>query len=327
MKIAITAYVDHMAKFVTECNLMTYSGRGLDGRFTFVIYADPSIVDKIDVWPNVKVIPYSPPKSEFYEKYRFGRSIVFPYDNPEPLEGFDYVCKTDTDVMFTPKMNDFPFHSNKIYVGYAMYSVSAAAVQALKNAAIRWGYPEYKRIGDMHSTVIAPKNELIRIMKHSDKLQQDMYYGLEEPGEWCSDKLWRGYYDSVSGICSMYAVEIVISSFYEKERIVITDKIDGSSASSRPWTDFYQFHHYHHDNVYSKFQARYGTYLGKEYAIGKTAADYCLNTYLTRQNHMQERPEFFKNHETIVEPLPRDMPQNIFRYEWPKPTYPKEWEL
>jgi len=327
MKIAIAAYVDHMTKFVNECNLMTYSGRGLDGRFTFVIYAEPAIVDKIDVWPNVKVIPYSPPKTAFYETYRFSRSIVFPYDHPEPLDGYDYVCKTDTDVMFTPKMNDFPFHTNKIYAGFALYSANDKAVEALKNAAIKWGYPQYKRIGDMHSTIIAPKDDLINIMKHADKLEQDMYYGLEEPGEWLSDKLWRGYYDSNSGICSMYATEIVISSLYDQDRIVITDKIDAASTSDRPWTDFYHFHHYHHNYVFSKFQHRYGSYIGIPYAIGKTSADYCLNTYLTRQNHMTERPEFFKNHDTTIDPMPPGQYGPIVEYQFQRPTYPEVWEL
>lgn len=330
MKIAIAAYVDRFSKFIHECNLMTYSGRGLDGRFTFVIYADPMVIDQLDRWPNVELIPYEAPKEDFYEKYRFSRSMVFPYDHPEPLKGYDYICKTDTDVFLTPMMNSFPFHSNKIYVGKAAYSVNEAAVDLLRQAAIRFGYPQYQRISDMHSTIIAPTDDMLKIMKLSDDLEKVMYYGLEEPGEWLSDKaLWRGHYDSISGICSMYALEIVVSSIYPKDRVVVTTKIDGPTNGAVPWTDFYHLHQYHNDTIYSKFQVRYGAYLESEYAIGKSIAEYCLNTYLTRLDHMKKRPELFVNTEIYREKLPPTFEEPIAKYYDGHPAngHQEAWEL
>jgi hypothetical protein len=303
-KVAITAYVDNKPKFVDEANLMTYSGRGLDGRFTFVLYAHPDIVDQLDRHMNVEIIPYTVPDKQFYNQYEFAKSMIFPYDMPEPLLKYDYVCKTDTDVFITPMMNNFPFETNKIYVGAATYSVTPGAVEALKKAAIRFGYPQYERIGDMHSTIIGPTKDIINIMKLSDKLEEEMYYGLEEPGEWGTDVLWRGYYDHNSGACSMYAMEIVLSSVYEKDKIIVTDLLDAASEGQRPWIEVYHMHQYHHDFIYSKFQAKWGSYLDSEYTDGISCADYALNTYISKLNYIKNKSQFFVNHNIYSEPVP-----------------------
>ena len=319
VKIAIAAYVDNKPKFVDEANLMTYSGRGLDGRFTFVLYAHPDIVDQLDRHMNVEIIPYTVPDTQFYNQYQFAKSMVFPYDMPEPLLKYDYVCKTDTDVFITPMINNFPFATNKIYVGLGCYSTSEASVESLKKAAIDFGYPEYKRIADMHSTIIGPTKDIIEIMRLSDKLEEEMYYGLEEPGEWGSDVLWRGYYDHNSGACSMYAMEIVLSSVYDNENIVVIDSLDAKSEDKRPWTEVYHMHQYHHDFIYSKFQAKYGAYLDAEYTDGISCADYALNTYISKINYMKNKSEFFINHNIYSEPRPENPYWGeglVFKYRW-----------
>lgn len=318
MKIAITAYVDNNPKFVDECNLMTYSGRGLDGRFTFVLYAHPDIVDKLDKHMNVKIIPYTVPDKQFYEDYKFAKSMVFPYDMPEPLSKYDYICKTDTDVFFTPMFNNFPFITNKIYVGIGSYSHTPGSILSLQEAAIKFGYPGYQRISDMHSTIVGPTKDVIRIMELSDKLEEEMYYGLEEPGEWGTDTLWRGYYGHNCGVCSMYAMEIVISSIYSKDRVVVTDKLDAAcDLTNVPWTEKYHFHQYHHDVIYSKFQARYGAYLDAEYTDGVSCADYCLNTYISKINYIKNKSNLFVNHEINIDQIPTNHHSNdktIFEY-------------
>ena len=319
VKIAITAYVDNKAKFVDEANLMTYSGRGLDGRFTFVLYAHPDIVDQLDRHMNVEIIPYTVPDTQFYNQYQFAKSMVFPYDMPEPLLKYDYICKTDTDVFITPMMNNFPFTTNKIYVGLGCYSTSEASVESLKKAAIDFGYSEYKRIADMHSTIIGPTKDIIEIMRLSDKLEEEMYYGLEEPGEWGSDVLWRGYYDHNSGACSMYAMEIVLSSVYDNENIVVIDSLDAKSEDKRSWTEVYHMHQYHHDFIYSKFQAKYGAYLDAEYTDGISCADYSLNTYISKLNYMKNKSKFFVNHNIYSEPRPENPYWGeglVFKYRW-----------
>lgn len=283
---------------------MTYSGRGLDERFTFVIYAHPEIVDKIDKHMNVEVIPYTVPDKQFYKDYGFAKSMVFPYDMPDPLLKYDYICKTDTDVFFTPMMNHFTFKTNKIYVGLGHYSTTEKSIDAIKQAAIKFGYPEYKRIADMHSTIIGPTQDIIKIMLLSDRLEEDMYYGLESDGEWGTDILWRGHVGGNSGVCSMYAMEIVLSSIYSSDDIVVTDTIDAGSELEKSWTDVYQMHQYHHDFIYSKFQARYGAYLDAEYTEGLSCADYALNTYISKLNYIKNKSIFFNNHDIYVVPAP-----------------------
>lgn len=306
VKIAIAAYVDNKAKFVDEANLMTYSGRGLDGRFTFVLYAHPDIVDQLDKHMNVRIIPYTAPDKQFYKDYGFAKSMVFPYDMPEPLLEYDYVCKTDTDVFLTPIMNNFPFTDNKIYVGVGNYCHTPGAVEALKQAAIKFGYPEYKRIKDMHSTIIGPTKNIIDIMRLSDKLEEEMYYGLDSDGEWGTDVLWRGHIGGNSGVCSMYAMEIILSSLYNNENLVVTDLLDAASEDKRPWTEVYHMHQYHHDFIYSKFQAKWGSYLDAEYTPGITCAEYSLNTYISKLSYIKNKSEFFVNHSIYSEPPPEN---------------------
>jgi len=302
MKIAITAYVDNNLKFVDECNLMTYSGRGLDSRFTFVLYAHPQIIDKLDRHMNVEIIPYVVPDRQFYKDYGFARSMVFPYNLPDPLLKYDYICKTDTDVFITPMMNHFPFKTNKIYVGLGYYSISPGSVDALKNAAIKFGYPQYKRIADMHSTIIGPTTDILNIMRLSDELEETMYYGLEEDGGWGTDILWRGHIGGTSGVCSMYAMEIVLSSLYPE--VVVTTQIDSGSNWEKPWTDVYHMHQYHQDEIYSKFQAKWGAYINLRHADGLSCADYALNTYISKIEYVKNKSEFFNNHEVYSEPVP-----------------------
>lgn len=317
VKVAIAAYVDNSNKYVDEANLMTYSGRGLDGRFTFVLYAHPEIVDQLDRHMNVKIVPYAAPDTDFYNGYKFARSMVFPYDMPEPLLEYDYICKTDTDVFFTPMLNNFPFTTNKIYVGLGNYSHTPGSIVALEEAAIKFGYPEYKRIADMHSTIIGPTKDIINIMKLSDKLEKEMYYGLEEPGEWGTDVLWRGYYGHNCGICSMYAMEIILSSVYPRDQIVVTNTLDAAcDLVDVPWTDKYNFHQYHHDVIYSKFQARYGAYLDVEYTDGISCADYCLNTYISKLDYVKNKSNYFVNHNINIDPIPvnHHSKETIFKY-------------
>ncbi len=319
VKIAITAYVDNTPKFVDECNLMTYSGRGLDSRFTFVLYAHPDIVDKLDRHMNVEIIPYMVPDKQFYKDYGFAKSMVFPYDMPEPLLKYDYVCKTDTDVFFTPMLNHFPFETNKVYVGIGYYSTTTASIDAIKNAAINFGYPQYNRVADMHSTIVGPTKDIINIMRLSDELEEKMYYGLDSDGGWGTDVLWRGHIGGNSGVCSMYAMEIVLSSLYPE--VVVTNKLDAGSSWETPWTDVYHMHQYHHDNIYSKFQAKYGAYIDSEHSDGMTCADYALNTYISKLSYIKNKSKFFVNHEIYSEPIPPNPYWGeglVFKYSWKK---------
>jgi hypothetical protein len=305
MKVAIAAYVDYHPdkKFIDECNLMTFSGRDLDDRFTFLIYAHPSTAAYIDTYKNVKVIPYSVPNKKYYEDYKFAKSLVFAYDNEKDFLEYDYICKTDTDVIISPNMNNFPFKEDAIYVGKGYYTFNNKMIKDYKVAALRWGYPNYKRIGDMHSTVVCSSKNLINIMRLSDELCEKMYYEWHEDGVW-GISFFRGSVGNNSGVCSMYAMEIVISSMYEKKDIVITQKIDAGSDWDTDYNLIYHYHCYHHDFIYSKFQAKYGAYLNLDYQDGVASSDYCLNTYLKRKNLGLSNPELFNKPRFTLVNLP-----------------------
>ena len=321
MKIAITAYVDEFwnNKFIDECNLMTFSGQDLDERFTFIIYAHPDVADYIDLYPNVKVFKYIVPEKKYYKDYRFAKSLVFPYDKPEYLEEYDYVCKTDTDVLFTSKMNEFPFNKHDIYIGRGRYTTNENQIKDYYVAARMFGFPEYKRISDMHSTIICSKENLIEIMRLSDDLCKNMYYGWQDDGEW-GKSFFRGTIGLSTGICSMYAAEIILSSVYKEKNIKVIDTIDSASESLDYYKNYYHFHCYHHDFIYSKFQARYGSYNNLEYQAGNSAAAYCINLYLKRKKMGKENPELFKKPIFNNEPLPKGfagIPQIKYNKEQP----------
>jgi hypothetical protein len=318
VKIAITAYVDnhHLTKFVDECNLMTFSGQLLDSRFTFVLFAHSEAVPLLDTYPNVQIIEYEVPKDKYYTDYKFARSLVFSYDKVDFFADYDYVIKTDTDVILTPNLNNFSF-DEKIYVGLGHYSVNQESITALKQAAIDFGYPQYSRIADMHSTIIAKTSTMMDVMKLSDELCRKMYYELPEDGEWGTAKLWRGPLGGNSGVCSMYAAEIILSSVYPKEQVVVTDSIDAGSDWEKPWSEVYHYHCYHHDFIYSKFQSRYGSYRDLDYALGDSSAEYCLNVYIARREAAKKNPELFNKPEPTVDPLPpgyNGIPQIQYQY-------------
>lgn len=319
MKVAITAYVDKVEKekFADECNLMTYSGQELDDRFHFLIFADPESAPLIDTYDNVTVIPYSLPEDEYYSTYRFARSLRFVNDNREQFDGYDYVVKTDTDALFTPKLNEFPFNES-IYVGLARYTSHKNNIDQLKEVATKFGYPSYSKISDMHSTVIGTKDTIVTLMERSDKLCREMYYYLDSPGEWHGEELWRGYYGNNSGICSMYALEIILSSDGYKENLIVSTKIDAGSSWEEPWQNIYHYHCYHHDDIYSKFQAKFGAYKDLTKQSGDSSAVYCMNKYIERRDLGKSNRSQFAKPEFTVFDLPEDYNGYRVRYEFPK---------
>lgn len=305
MKIAVTAYVDNvdMEKFVDECNLMLYSGQVLDDRFTFVIYASPEAVPFIDKYKNTIIVPYEAKNDEYYSSYRFAKSLLFVHDNSDPLSDYDYVIKTDTDTIFTPMMNSFNFNEN-IYIGSANYTSYSENIEQLKDVAKKFGYFDYEKIADMHSTIICKKDDMVKLMRLSDKLCREMYYYLDEPGEWHGRQLWRGIYGTNSGICSMYALEIILSVHPYKERLIVSSQIDGSSSSNLDWKNFYHYHCYHHDFIYSKFQAKFGTYANINKQSGNSSAAYCINKYIERRDLGRNKPNLFNKPDFTIFPLP-----------------------
>jgi hypothetical protein len=117
----------------------------------------------------------------------------------------------------------------------------------------------------------------------------------------------------------MYAMEIVLSSVYDNENIVVIDSLDAKSEDKRSWTEVYHMHQYHHDFIYSKFQAKYGAYLDAEYTDGISCADYALNTYISKLNYMKNKSKFFVNHNIYSEPRPENPYWGeglVFKYRW-----------
>ena len=120
-KVAITAFVDNAIHFADETNQMTLSGKNLNEKFTFVIFAHPEIYDKIIQRHNVTVYKHLPPQTKYYEDYKFANALEFLKPNEAILKEYTHLIKTDTDVFFTDNLNDYVFDET-ISFGEGQYS-------------------------------------------------------------------------------------------------------------------------------------------------------------------------------------------------------------
>lgn len=281
MKVAITGYVDDHPYHFNETNLMVYSGRNLAENFHFVIFAHPRVADLIKPAHNLTVIIYDRDWDEYYKEYSFAKSLAFVHEHRDILSQYDYIIKTDTDVIFTDKLNSYVF-TNKIVVGYGIQFVNQNQPKMAKELTImakeKLNKQNYKYLGPIWSTTIGPAKDIIDIFKEADDLCKHIYQDiLIDVGNWDD-----GLYKYVS---SMYATEIVICSNYTEDQILIDYRFDAPSSSSLinnplPWYEYFHFHCMHPEKEYSKFKARTGFYDDKPYLDGDSISAYCVNTYI-----------------------------------------------
>lgn len=281
-KIAITALVGEFDHFVDEANQMTLSGQGLDERFTFVLFVEPEVLDKIKIRKNVMVYPYKSP-SGYYDQYRYAKSLEFVTANENILKEYTHIIKTDTDVFFSDHLNDHLF-DEKIYFGRGHYKYNNPRMYEVANAL---GYTSYSDIVEPNSTVLGTSADVIDLMRSTDDLCKKVFYYLCPDGEWGKlHYLWGK--DLYAGTSTLIAQEIAAVSSYPLDHIVITNKIDGDCTSSDDISSVYHVHQWHVDNLYSKFSARRGEYDNLEYRDDNSIASYGLNIYLKNKREVNE---------------------------------------
>lgn len=270
--------MDNDQKFVDEANLMTYSGMGLDKRFSFILFADPGVCEGLIKRNNVLIYPYQPPAKEFYSIYKYARSLEFVKSNEKILLQYDKIIKTDTDVFFTDYMNARSFDDN-IYIGRGQYLFNEESVTQVSSLAKKYGY-SYTRKSDMHSTIIGPSQDVLDVMQKSDELCEKIFYDLCPSGDYGLQIADNWGTRAYSGTSSMIATEIVLSSlFYEKT--IIDSRLDGDSFSiHQDISQVDHIHQWHGEGIFSKFDAAIGLYDSYTAPSGNTISEYCLRTYL-----------------------------------------------
>lgn len=274
-KIAITALVGEKNYFVDEANQMILSGQALNDNFTFVLFAEPESFSKIKRAPNVLVYEYKSPEDDYYSKYRFAKSLIFVKENENILKEYDYIIKTDTDVFFTPSLNDHVF-DERIYFGYGHHKSS---VDQMFYFANKYGYDNYKNIVSPNSTIISTSKDMISIMEESDALCKKIFYDLcPDADYWKTSDRWGK--ELYAGTATLIATEIVLAANYKEDMLVHTSKIDADCSSSYNFLDVYHIHQWHTENIYSKFKARSGDYDSMDYAEDQSIASYALNIFL-----------------------------------------------
>lgn len=282
MKVAITAFVEKLDNFVNEANQMTLSGSGLDERFTFVLFVEPEIISKIKKRHNVVIYPYKS-KSGYYDTFKYAKSLEFVVSNKHILQKYDYIVKTDTDVFFSDHLNSHVF-DEKLYFGRGHYKWNVSKMYELARA---FSFSNYESIFEPCSTVLGTGYDVINLMQATDDLCKEVFYYLCPEGDWGNyHHLWTK--DLYPGTSTLIAQEIVLTSCYKKEHIVITDKIDAYSTSDKDISTVYHIHSWHTDNVYSKYQALYGAYVNADYKSDSSISSYCLNTYLKNLREHRE---------------------------------------
>lgn len=274
-KIAITALVGETDWFVAEANQMILSGQKLNNNFIFVLFVEPESINKIKKAPNVLLYEYKSPNDNYYEKYKFAKSLAFIKDNEEILKQYDYIIKTDTDVFFTPSLNNHIF-DDKIYFGSGYHKSSVDQMFKLAN---KFKYNKYKNIISPNSTLFGKSEDIINIINESDILCKKIFYELCPDGDFGKtiDKWGKELY---AGTATLIATEIVLASNYEESKLIYTDKIDANCVSENNFLDVYHIHQWHTDSIYSKFKARDGLYDNMDYKNDKSISSYCLNIFL-----------------------------------------------
>lgn len=278
-EVAITAFVDKGGWFVDEANQMTLSGKDLDERFTFVLFAEPEIANQIKKRHNVLVYEYESPKDDYYENYRYAKSLEFIKSNKHILSQYDYLIKTDTDVFVTKKLNNYIF-SDKIYFRPGAYSLTEKCIEETYELAYRFGYSNYKRMFNSGATLFGPSSDIINIISLADTLCKDIFYYLCPDGNFGAtiERTWtKSLY---SGTATMIATEIIMSSIFDKDKFVITDLIDSNCFSNNLLEDILHIHQWHGDGMYSKFEARDGRYDLINSINPDTVSGYCLDIFL-----------------------------------------------
>ena len=281
-KIAITAFVDNAIHFANETNQMTLSGKNLDKRFTFVIFAHPGIASKIKKRHNVLVYEYLPSKDKYYEEYAYAKSLEFVKSNEYILNEYTHLLKTDTDVFFTTNMNNYIF-DDKISFGEGAYSTTEKCIEQTYEVAKIFGYPQYKRIFQVGPTLLGPTKDIIKLMALSDVLCKEIFYYLCPSGKYDPTGIWGvSLYGGTSG---MIATEIVLSSIFNKDRMkFIPGSFDGDCTSNKSLEGIYHIHSWHTDSLYSKFKAQRGEYDNETFLNNNTIAGYCLDVFLENKN-------------------------------------------
>ena len=284
-KIGITALVGEYDHFVDEANQMTLSGQGLDNRFTFVLFVEPKVVHKIKKRKNVIIYEYAAPKDEYYESYKFAKSLEFIKSNESILSEYTHLIKTDTDVFLTKYLNDHIF-DNKIYFGKGAYSGTDQCIEQTYELAKRFNYGEYKRMFEINSTLLGPTEDIINIMNRSDLLCKDIFYYLcpdANYGAMVADTWTKSLY---AGTSTLIATEIVMCSIFDKDKLSITDKIDANCFSHEKIEGIYHVHQWHGEGVYSKFKALDGEYDELNFLDNETISGYCLNIFLKNKKEL-----------------------------------------
>lgn len=284
-KIAITAFVDKGEHFVNETNQMTLSGKNLDKRFTFVLFAEPEISNQIKKRHNVLVYEYESPKDVYYETYRYAKSLEFIGSNKNILDKYEHLIKTDTDIFVTSNLNNYVF-DDKISFRPGFYSLTERCIEQTYELANKFNYSGYKKIFNAGATLIGPSSDIIKAMGFSDILCKDIFYYLCPDGRYGDtiDETWlKSLY---AGTSTLIATEIVISSLFDKEKFISSDSIDANCFSTDSLDGIFHIHQWHGVGMYSKFNARDGHYDDMSYADPNTISGYCLNMFLENKKEI-----------------------------------------
>ena len=288
-KVAITAFVDNAIHFADETNQMTLSGKNLNEKFTFVIFAHPEIYDKIIQRHNVIVYKHLPPQTKYYEDYKFANALEFLKPNEAILKEYTHLIKTDTDVFFTDNLNDYVFDET-ISFGEGQYSGTERCVEQTYELAAMFGYASYTRMFQVGPTLFGPTKDIINLINLSDILCQQIFYYLCPNGKYDPTGIWP--ISLYGGTSVLIATEIVLCSIFDKEKLRLTPGvIDANCYSNKSLDGIYHIHQWHGDGLYSKFEARSGIYDNMKPLNNGTISDYCLGIFL--KNKEKNRHSIF----------------------------------
>lgn len=273
--------VGEQENFIKETNLMLHSAKNLDNRFEFVLFADPINMNHIKGPESlsVNIYPYKAAAGPYYDDYPYAKSLEFLNSNKHILSKYDYIVKTDTDVLFSDAINRFGF-DDYLHFGEGHYSFNHHSDIQIKMLAQKLGYSGYLwTSGRMNSTVFGPSEKVIDLMHQADLLCPEVLRSLSPNTNWRDDAYKWGE-ELYSGVSTLIATDIIAWSVYG-DSIRISDRIDaGSDDTGTQVQDVFHMHCYHTNEVFSKFKMYDGHYDNFNKRDDNSLSSYCLNTYL-----------------------------------------------
>lgn len=184
------------------------------------------------------------PKDDFYEKYKFAKSISCITENEFSYFNYDLILKTDVDVFLTPKWNSY--YPLLFSVGKGGYN-NANDIVIQENLNLVQSHYNIQKRNDykinLGSTWYGNTDLILQCARLATDITKHIFNSFNE-----TEGKWPSWY---RGVSSMYASEIAINNIVP-QFIIDGENLDYASTSNNNINQHAHIHCWHTDKDFSK---------------------------------------------------------------------------